>query len=434
METQRGLAVTTNSIQVIEGINHFHNQILGSGNDAGAVLEAAKEHPESLLLQIYAAAFYLYAQENAATIIASDYLLQAEKQLRTANLREKMLYHALRAWERLDYDAALTLLTSVVELFPRDTLALKFAEWLFYCTGQAYQAKQFLALCEKCAQYNQDESHFLATHSFALELCGQYPQAKAMAEEAVSLEVITPWAHHTLAHVYLMEGDIEGGIKRLQVLQKSWAHILPLLKGHNTWHLALFQLANRDEDETMKLFPNIFGSLPEILLEQLDAISLLWRMEMAGFPQDQPLNTVFAHLGQHPFEYYIGFNNAHFIYCLARAKDVSCVEQALMDLEFHINSLPEGNTKNLWQITSSLCQGIKAFALSDYKLANILMEPVIDRCIQLGGSDAQNEVYTQTYLLSLLKTGHTDKANQFFLKYLPHYKNTALAEFWFSQN
>lgn len=433
METQRGLSVTTNSVQVIKSINDFHDQILGSGNNAIAILDAAREHPENLLLQTYAAAFYLYAQEDIATSIATDYLLQAEKLLGNTNLREKLTYEAIKAWQRLDYDAALTLFYGLLELFPRDTLALKFAEWLFYCTGQAYHAQQFLAVCEKCAPVNQDESHFLAMHSFALELCGKYSQAKAMAEEAVSLELVTPWAHHTLAHVYLLEGDIQGGIKRLQTLKNSWDNILSLLRGHNTWHLALFHLANRDDTKVMELFPQIFGTLPDNLLEQLDAISLLWRMDLAGLPRNPLYNTILAHVGSHPFEHYIGFNNAHFIYCLSKT-DPTYAEQALMDMEFHINALPDGKSKDLWIKTFSLCRGIKAFVENNYQLAAGLLEPIVEDCFQLGGSDAQVELYTQTYLLSLLKTHQINQANQFFLKHLSHYKNTALANYWFHEN
>ncbi|WED44226.1 tetratricopeptide repeat protein [Legionella cardiaca] len=434
METYRGLKVTTNSDQVIDDINYFHNQILGSGNNAIAILDAVKRNPDNLLLQTYAAAFYLYAQENAATEIAANYLLQAEKQLRQANLREKLTYYAARAWLRLDYAAAITLLTTIIELYPRDTLAIKFAEWLFYCSGQAFQAKQFLALCESCSQHNQDESHFLAIHSFALELCGHYPQAKAVAEQAIAMGPITPWSHHTLAHVYLMENDINGGIKRLEDLRNSWTNILPLLKGHNTWHLALFHLANRDETETMKLFPDIFGTLPDTLLEQLDAISLLWRMDMAGLPQEELLKKILLHLGVHPFEYYIGFNNVHFIYCLAKLGKTELAEKAIKDLELYISTLPLGAVRNLWKnVALPMCLGVNAFAQNNYQLAAEKIDPIIENCYQLGGSDAQTELYTQTYLLSLLGSKQEEKAKQFFSKHLSHYRNTALADYWFNE-
>lgn len=44
----------------------------------------------------------------------------------------------------------------------------------------------------------------------------------------------------------------------------------------------------------------------------------------------------------------------------------------------------------------------------------------------------QDELFTQTYLLSLLRTQQKDKAHQFFSKHLSHYQNTPLAELWFN--
>lgn len=160
METQRGLSVTTNSVQVIKSINDFHDQILGSGNNAIAILDAAREHPENLLLQTYAAAFYLYAQEDIATSIATDYLLQAEKLLGNTNLREKLTYEAIKAWQRLDYDAALTLFYGLLELFPRDTLALKFAEWLFIVRDKPIMHSNFSLYARNVLQLTKTNPTF----------------------------------------------------------------------------------------------------------------------------------------------------------------------------------------------------------------------------------------------------------------------------------
>ncbi|CDZ78310.1 hypothetical protein BN59_02620 [Legionella massiliensis] len=434
METQRGLQVSTNSIEVIQSINHFHHQIVGSGKFAEDILSAAEHHPDNLLIQTYAAAFYLYAQENVTTNLAAAHLLKAEKQLPKANLREQLSYQAVHSWLRLDYQAALNLFSALTELFPRDTLAAKFAEWLFYCSGQVYQSQRFLAFCEKMAKYNQDESHFLAIHAFALQLSGKHKASMALAERAIDMELITPWAHHCLAHAYLFESDLGGGIACLRRFQSSWEQILPLLKGHNSWHLALFYLANRDETEVLALFnQGIFGTLPETALEQLDAISLLWRMDMAGMPQDNLFKSIANYLGVHPFEPYTGFNSAHFIYCLARAGEKKQVEKALKAIQSYANSLAEGYSRELWlTVNLPFCKAISYFVESDHQNVCKLLSPIIDSCFQMGGSDAQDELFTQTYLLSLLGCKKKDEAKRVFTNYLAHYENTALADYWFS--
>ncbi len=59
--------------------------------------------------------------------------------------------------------------------------------------------------------------------------------------------------------------------------------------------------------------------------------------------------------------------------------------------------------------------------------------PVIEKCFRLGGSDAQDELFLQTYLLSLLAIKKETEALDFFNMYLAHYTNTNLASYWFSE-
>ncbi|MGQ3889123.1 tetratricopeptide repeat protein [Legionella sp. CNM-1927-20] len=436
MKTQRGLTVTTKSPQAIEAINYFYDQILNSGNNAEVILKAATDHPDNLLIQTYAAAFYLYAQEDTATKIALQILHKSEKLLHHSNLREKLTYYAVYAWAKLNYECAITLFTSIVKHFPKDVLALKFAEWLFYCTGQSYQSQYFLKLCKSCVKQNQDDPAFLSSYSFAHELCGHSAEAKAIAKRAIELtNSAVPWAHHTLAHAYLLENNIEEGIRCLERLSSSWATILPLLKGHNTWHLALFHLANRNEQKVLELFPAIFGNLPNTILEQIDAISLLWRLDLAGLPQDNYFHQIIPYLGSHPFEHYIPFNNVHFIYCLTRADKSDLANKSLQSIKSYASTITSNCDRNLWQnIAWPLCSGIKYFAENNYQAAYDVMQPVIHSCFQLGGSDAQNEIYTQTFLSCLLKTNQQKKANDFFFTHLNHYRNTPLANYWFQDS
>lgn len=62
METNRGLSVTTQSFEVIESINHFHQHVLGSGKEPHLILDAVKNNPGNFLLQVYAAAFFFMAK------------------------------------------------------------------------------------------------------------------------------------------------------------------------------------------------------------------------------------------------------------------------------------------------------------------------------------------------------------------------------------
>ncbi|MFC3908812.1 tetratricopeptide repeat protein [Legionella dresdenensis] len=430
MENNRGLAVTTNSSAVIDSINHFQEQILASGQSGQLILEQVQNHPDNLLLQTYSAVFYLYAQQLELRQLAEPHLLAAEKLLGKGNLREKMTFEAVKAWYRFDYNAAITIFTGLTALYPRDIMAAKLAEWIFYCAGQAYRAKDYLALCDQIALVNQDNPHFIAMHSFAYELCDLLPQAKKLAEQAIAMEKMTPWAHHTLAHAHLRSNQIEEGIRCLRTLQPTWDAIHSLMRGHNHWHLALFYLALRDEHTILDLFSAISGTLPELPVEQVDAIALLWRMDMAGLPQNELLNKIAAKLGDNPLQLVTGFNTTHFVYCLART---STAEPVLKAIYNGAEQMTPGYQRDLWlSVILPACQAIVSYVNHDFQTACDLLEPIITRCPEMGGSDAQTELYTQTCLACLLALKKKDQAWNFFQKHLSHYRDTPLADFWFS--
>lgn len=433
METNRGLSVTTQSLQVIESINHFHQQVLAAGKEPYFILDAVKTNPDNLLLQVYTAAFYLYGQTDPDTVLAKEHLMHAEKLLYSVNLREKLTYQAVKAWMNLEYESALTILEALTALYPRDTLAAKFAEWLFYCSGQAYHGHHYLKFCERIAAYNQDESHFLAMHSFAAELAGHMSDAQRLAEQALLIEPLTPWAHHTLAHIYLNTKNSAKGIAALETFRKSWEQISTLLRGHNSWHLALFYLALRQADKVMDLYPVIFGTCPQIITEQIDAISLLWRLDMAGLPQLEQFNVLASYLDENPVMHYTGFNTVHYVYCLTRLGQENEVRKSLAAIETYAQTLAKGYNQSLWlSVILPLSKGIHAFVNNDFQVACDLMAPCISRYTEIGGSDAQSEIIAQTYLLCLLQSNKKNAAKEFFNFHLAHYKGTPLAEFWFS--
>jgi hypothetical protein len=59
------------------------------------------------------------------------------------------------------------------------------------------------------------------------------------------------------------------------------------IHSHDAWHLALLHLEELDVAAAMGVFhAHIWGITPDVVVEQLDAIALLWRIEMAGTAVD----------------------------------------------------------------------------------------------------------------------------------------------------
>lgn len=426
------LTVSTPSPDALKATNHFIHQLLSSGNRAGDIVTAVQAHPSDLLLQCYTAAFYLYAQDNQLTAKAKVHLSEAEKLLSRGNEREVMLFQAIQAWSELNYEKSTTLFITITEIWPQDCVAGKLAEWLFYCTGQAYHAKRFLNMCDNMSSANRDNSHFLAIHAFALELNKRYEEAYSLATRAIEIEPITPWAHHALSHVYLMTGRIQEGITALEIFKPLWRNTLPSLSVHNTWHLGLFYIANRDKEKAIQLYQDdLWGTLPDMVGEQIDAISFLWRLDMAGISHDKAWADIILHLQDHARDHYMPFNNAHYIYALIRSSNYQEAGRAIHELEKYALDL-SGDQFRMWHtITKPLLYGVAAFARGDYKDACGLLSPIMDEVFCVGGSDAQDELFVQTYYLSLLYSGHVQEASRYFDEHLSHYRDTALYEYWF---
>lgn len=426
------LPMSISNNQAKEAAAHFSYQVLSSGQEAENILMAAKQFTHSVLLQTFAAVFYLFAQTNSTDLKAKEHLKQAEKHLSESTVREKMWYQAIRAWSEFNYEQAITILMAIARQWPKDLLAVKLTEWLNYCSGQVVTAKRMLTFCQEIAKENRSNSHFLAINAFAYELDNQLEEAYCLASEAVNIEYNTPWAHHALAHYFLRSGQIKKGTEVLEGFKASWKNILKLLSEHNHWHLALHYLAQRDEQKTINYFNNnIWNNYPDIVLEQIDAISLLWRMDMAGMAYDTTIwQDIVGYIHQYADDHYLPFNNLHHFYALVKAGDEQTALAASAKLKAY--SI-ENNAHPRWrEVALPALNGVIAFAKKDYIAASEFFKPVIDDIFIGGGSDAQNELFTQTAMIAAIKAGDIKTSKRIFNTYLSHYDKTMLAAYWSS--
>ena len=102
------------------------------------------------------------------------------------------------------------------------------------------------------------------------------------------------------------------------------------IHSHDAWHLALLHLEELDVAAAMRVFrEHIWGITPDFVVEQLDAIALLWRIEMAGTAMDAEWPSIADHVAARAPETFMPFMNAHYVYALARAGRRDAVEAAL---------------------------------------------------------------------------------------------------------
>ena len=432
MKDENGLEVSTSAVNGIEAINKFRKDLLSMGSGVADIIVQAENYPESTLIQSYAACLFLYGQTKETDKQAEEYLERAKIAAKSTNDREKLLLSALESWYGGKIEEGKLKLENLIKEWPRDLVSAKVLEFLYYLSGQQYSGPRFLRAMEGISEHNRDSGYFLSSYSFATELCGDYEKAEALADKAVEIEEINPWAHHTLSHVLLKKGDIEGGIKILEGYEHIWNQSGQAINSHNNWHLALMYLENLEYEKALSFLQDqILREKPYINIQHFDAISLLWRIEMGGYEiSTEQWKSISDMIADNAGDCYIPFNSAHYIYALARAEKSYDLHQSVSKIEEAV-SYKTGHERDVWEkVGLPLLKACESFAKDDYLKSAQLLEPVITDIAMVGGSDAQVDLFRQTYLISLIKSGDKENSKNYLKDICTSDTPTPLSEYW----
>lgn len=402
----------------MEAVNHFIWQLLSLGKEAGQILKTAKTFDSVSLIQLYAALFFLYGQTEEAQKKAGEYLQKAKKLSR--NDREKSFEKGLDLFQQFRISEALKILEEHMKRWPEDIAALKFTEFLYFCKGQEFEASRFLHTTEGCLAKLQQDPFFLSMYSFALELTGNLSKAKEMAQIAIEQQTYNPWAHHTLTHVYMKEGDIEPGIKLFEAYAPLWKHSSHLIESHNLWHLSLFYWENQQEDLALQVYERAdWKYQAETIMEEIDAAALLWRLEMSGLDVTPYWKELAVSVQKQKNLGWIPFSSVQLLYTLQRAGETQRVQEHLQEISLWVSQQKEEEQK-IWKQTGfPLMEGCIFFAQQNYQKTLDCLEPILLSIGCIGGSDAQVDLFHQCYLRSLIETKRFTQA----LTYLKTRKN-----------
>jgi len=413
MKDARGLDVTANDAAAVAAADDFAARLLRLDQGAEAILDAAKRFPETPIIQLYAATFWLYGQTDGALENAAAHLHACDAL--AMNARERALHRALTRWHGNDNLRAVEALEAITTEWPGDLLTAKIAEFLYYVLGQQYMGPRFRAHMRHLEGAHAGDPDFLAMAAFASELCSDYATAEAVAERALGIEPRNPWAQHALSHVLIRQGRVAEGLARLEAFLPLLATCGRPIHCHDAWHLALLHLEQLDVAATMRVFKaHIWGITPDFVVEQLDAIALLWRIEMAAGPMDAEWPSIADHIAPRAVETFMPFMNAHYVYALARAGRTDAVEAVLAGVRAR-SAASDEEAKRVWApVGRAVIEAAAAFGTGDRARAAALLDPVMPMMTSIGGSDAQDDLFRQTYLRSLQAAGRRADAAAYF--------------------
>ena len=144
-----------------------------------------------------------------------------------------------------------------------------------------------------------------------------------------------------------------------------------------------------------EIHPNIELAVVEV--DMIDAVSLLWRLEMEGGNVGEKWREIpdmSANLDEHT----IIFNDVHFGPLLSRRGEVENENHLYESLKKYTNCSDEDNAKICQLVGLSLYEGMMAFEREKYELAAEKMLPIRQHIYRIGGSNAQRDIFTQTLI------------------------------------
>ncbi|WP_309399747.1 tetratricopeptide repeat protein [Cerasicoccus maritimus] len=413
--TQRGLIVWAESPEAVSAIEQFEVNLLGLTPRAADILTQANEFTETPLVQAYAALAMLYSQSQNGHAGAEGYLRAARRCLPGASKREALFVEAIEHFQRNAFHEALDRLERLTVDEPRDLVAAKACEFLYYTCGQHFNGERFLWHMMRLRAANGAHAGFLSMLSFAYELTGRYGQARAAAEQSLALEPGQPWSHHTLAHLLIRTGQVEEGVREMERFAPYWSACDRGIHAHNAWHRSLFYLEKTDWAQTNRVLrEDIWELSPELVGEQIDAIALLWRMDMAGQAQDDVWVDVLAKAGPHAGECLIPFLDGQFTYALARCGQTDAADEAVARARERA-ARKDREAREIWQpVGVNFVAACAAWGQGDAARAAALIDPIVERLPMVGGSDAQDDLFRLAYFNALAESGRKADARRYY--------------------
>ena len=385
----------------LAGLNDFVEGFIASQSRVANILETAAVD-EAPLVQAYAAALHMFAETGAASANARPFIAKALASPLQATLRESAFVAAVHAWVDGDVLRSAAMLEQHLRDHPRDLVALKLAHYHLFNLGDS---PGMLRLALGCLPHAADVPYLHGMLAFAWEQCHLLEHAEASARRAIAMERREPWAHHAMAHVMLTQGRIGEGHQFLSEVSDSWEGLNSFMATHNWWHQGLFALELERHDEVLDLYDKqVWGVAKDYSQDEVNAVSLLARLELAGGTVGDRWQDLADHLQLHTDDQVLPFLDMQYLYGLARAGRPQA-DRMLRNIETHAGRVPSP-LQHAWQkVCVPASRGLLAHAHGDWQRAVNELGQALPRLTEIGGSHAQRDLFAQVHLDALIRCG-----------------------------
>lgn len=396
-----GNPLTLQDAASLAPLNDFVEGFIASEARAANVLQAQQDG--SALVQAYCAALHMFAETGDAPVAARPFLQRAQAAAPQATDREQRFVAAVAAWVDGDVPRAIALHEEQARLHPRDLASLKLGQYHLFNRGDS---PGMLRLALQVLPAAADVPYLHGMLAFAWEQCHFLEQAEASARTAIAMRRKEPWAHHALAHVMLTQGRLAEGHAFLQDMSPTWTGLNSFMVTHNWWHQALFALDLDRPGEVLAIYDrHVWAEVKEYSQDQVNAVSLLARAELAGIGVGDRWQELGGWLVQRGHDHVLPFLDLQYLYGLARAGREREARGWLAGIESHALARRSDDAATWQGVCVPAARGLLAHALGDWTTAVEALGHALPRMIEIGGSHAQRDLFAQVHLDAMVKSG-----------------------------
>jgi hypothetical protein len=401
-----GNAVTLTDPASLGPMNDFVEGFIACEARVVNVLNVADTEP-CPLVQACCAALHMFAESGDAPRNARPFIEAARRSTMRITQREQRFVEAVAAWVDGDLPRAIALHEEQAREHPRDLASVKLGQYHLFNLGNS---PGMLRIVLPALHAAAEVPYVHGMAAFGWEQCHLLEQAEGAARRALAIRPKEPWAQHALAHVMITQGRIHEGRDFMAAVSGQWTNLNSFMVTHNWWHLALFELELDRQDAVLELYDRqVWGVVKEYSQDQIGAVSLLARLEIAGVDVGDRWHDLADHLERRMDDHVQPFLDLQYLYGLARAGRASAATR-LARLEAYAEGAPAWSRTAWQQVAVPAARGLLAHANGDWQGAVAGLGQALPQMQTIGGSHAQRDLFEQLYLDALVRAGRWSSA------------------------
>jgi tetratricopeptide (TPR) repeat protein len=396
-----GVPVRAGSADSVALLDVAVEDLAALAGDPVAGADAAVAADDSLVLgHIYRAYLQLYGTTPEGVTAAGEIL----KRLDEAIMGERELHHlrAARHWAEGDWDATTRALERALLCHPRDMLALKVAQDLYFFLGNRLELRDTAArVLPAWPRSRPGWGYVQGMYAFGLEENADYRQAESRARAALEHNPRDVWSVHALAHVFEMEGSQRDGVDFLTASAPDWSPSYFAI--HNWWHRGLYHLELGEIGEALALYDDpIRAGRSTEWLDVVDAAALLWRLSLFGVDVTERAEQLAADIDDLVGSPVYVFNDWHAVMAFGLAGEAERAERVIASNR-HLSAPTNAGAAE--RAGLALLEAFAAFAAGHPDRAIDLLVDIRPRANAVGGSHAQRDVIDLTLIAAAARSG-----------------------------